>query len=51
MLMKMNVVVRVIGKLELLRADVRECFKKVEEETGGNTGMRVNLCFAYDSID
>ena len=26
MLMKMNVIVKVVGRLELLREDVRECF-------------------------
>lgn len=49
--LKKNVKVKVVGKVDLFRKDVAECLRSVEERTKQNDAMTVNLCFAYDSID
>lgn len=50
-MLKKNVQVKIIGKVDLFRKDVAQCLKNVQEKTKNNTKMTVNLCFAYDSID
>jgi undecaprenyl diphosphate synthase len=42
-----NVRVRIAGKLELLPETVQRAMHKVQEETAGNTGLTVWICFAY----
>ena len=50
-MLKKNVQVRIVGKVDLFRKDVAQCLKNVQEKTKNHNKMTVNLCFAYDSID
>lgn len=42
--------VNIVGQVELLREDVRNALKTIEEKTSTFTKMEINLCFAYDGL-
>ncbi|KAJ1648149.1 hypothetical protein LPJ64_000509 [Coemansia asiatica] len=48
---KHSVCIRIIGNRDLLPADVLESVEFAEKQTEANTGMVVNICFAYSATD